>query len=84
MTSTPSPTITPTIVATAPAEMDHRPVNRVHLDSPLVPQAHASSTSSVALPISAKRTHRRPRTLDQMSPSGSTTDASGTRLGIQS
>ncbi|CAN6713103.1 unnamed protein product [Malus baccata var. baccata] len=67
MTSTPSPTTTPTITAIAPAEMDHRP------DNP------ASSTSSVALLISTQRSHWHPRTMDQMSPSGSTTYASGTR-----
>ncbi|RXH70842.1 hypothetical protein DVH24_015464 [Malus domestica] len=88
MTSTPSPTATPspttilTIAATAPAEMDHKPVNPVHSDGPSVPQAQASSTSSVTLPISARRTHRRPRTVDQMSPSGSTTDASNIRSGF--
>ncbi|XP_070662772.1 uncharacterized protein [Malus domestica] len=69
----------PTTAATAPAEMDHRLVNPVHSDGPPIPQAQALSTSSVVLPISARRTHRRPRTVDQMSPSGSTTDASGTR-----
>ncbi|CAN6685420.1 unnamed protein product [Malus baccata var. baccata] len=68
--ATPSPTTIPTIVTIASVEMDHRLVNP------------ASSTSSVALPISAKRTHRRPRTLDQMLPSGSITDASGTRLDV--
>ncbi|RXH97439.1 hypothetical protein DVH24_007785 [Malus domestica] len=83
-TAAPSPTTIPTTAATAPAEMDHRPVNQVHSDGPPVPQAQASSTSSVALPLSARRTHQHPHTVDQMSPSGSTTDASGTRPGIQS
>ncbi|KAB2617446.1 hypothetical protein D8674_013315 [Pyrus ussuriensis x Pyrus communis] len=46
--ATPSPTTTPTTVATAPVEKDHRPVNP------------ASSTSLVALPVSARRTHRCP------------------------
>ncbi|XP_070667669.1 uncharacterized protein [Malus domestica] len=77
-TATPSSTTIPTTAAIAPTEMDHRPINPVHSDGPPVPQAQASSTFSVALPISAKRTHRHPRTMDQMSPSGSTTDASGT------
>ncbi|RXH91499.1 hypothetical protein DVH24_020522 [Malus domestica] len=79
MTSTLSPTTTPTTAAIAPAEMDHRPVNSVDPVGPSVPYAHASSTSSVVLAVNARRTHRRPRTTDQMSPSGSTTDASGTR-----
>ncbi|KAB2629093.1 hypothetical protein D8674_033888 [Pyrus ussuriensis x Pyrus communis] len=51
MTSTPSLTTTPTTVATAPAEMDHKPVNL----------AQALSTSLVALlAISAQRTHQHP------------------------
>ncbi|RXH96818.1 hypothetical protein DVH24_009660 [Malus domestica] len=60
MTSTPSPTATsspttiPTTAATAQAEMDHRPVNPIHSDGPPVPQAQASSTSSMALPINAR------------------------------
>ncbi|KAB2608292.1 hypothetical protein D8674_011460 [Pyrus ussuriensis x Pyrus communis] len=62
--ATPSPTTTPTIAATTPAEMDHRPVNPV---------------DPVGPPIPARRTHRRPSTTDQMSPSESTTNASGTR-----
>ncbi|CAN6562624.1 unnamed protein product [Malus baccata var. baccata] len=79
MTSTPSLTTAPIIAATAPAEMDHRPVNPVNPVSPPVPQAHESSTTSVALPVSARRTHRRPCTTNQMSPSGSTIDSPGTR-----
>ncbi|TQE05698.1 hypothetical protein C1H46_008717 [Malus baccata] len=79
MTFTPNSTTTPTIAATTPVEMDHRSVNPVNPVGPLVPQMSASSTSSVALPISARRAHRHPRTTDQMSPLGSTTDASGTR-----
>ncbi|KAB2630965.1 hypothetical protein D8674_008484 [Pyrus ussuriensis x Pyrus communis] len=66
MTSTPSLTTTPTTAATTPVEMDHRPVNLVNPVGPLVPQAQASSTSSC------------PCTIDQMSPSGSTIDASST------
>ncbi|KAM1017434.1 hypothetical protein ACFX2A_047990 [Malus domestica] len=58
-TATPSPTTTPITAATAPAEMNHRPVNPVDpVDHP-VPHAQASSTSSMALPASARRTHRR-------------------------
>ncbi|TQE09631.1 hypothetical protein C1H46_004724 [Malus baccata] len=53
MTSTPSPTTTPTTVATARAEMDHRLVNPVDPVGPPVPQMQASSTSSVVLPVSA-------------------------------
>ncbi|KAB2620883.1 hypothetical protein D8674_039463 [Pyrus ussuriensis x Pyrus communis] len=53
--ATPSLTTTPTIAATAPTEMDHRPVNPVDPIRPPVP------------------------TTDQMSPSESTTNASGTR-----
>ena len=70
MTSTPSPTpthsptTTPITAATAPAEMDHMPVNLVDPVGPSVAQAQTSSTSSVALPVSARRTHRRPRTID--------------------
>ncbi|KAM2638462.1 hypothetical protein EV1_022832 [Malus domestica] len=79
MTSTPSPMTTPTTAATTPAEMDHRPVNPVDPVGHPVSQAQASLTSSVALPVSARCTHRRPRTTDQISPSRSTTDASGTR-----
>ncbi|RXH92957.1 hypothetical protein DVH24_011981 [Malus domestica] len=56
LTATPSPTTIPTTAAIAPAEMDHKPVNPVHSDGHPVPQAQASSTSSVALP-SARRTH---------------------------
>ncbi|CAN6686651.1 unnamed protein product [Malus baccata var. baccata] len=59
MTSTPSSTTTPTNAATAPAEMDHRPVNPV---------------DPVALDVLIGA----PRTTDQMSPLGSTIDASGT------
>ncbi|RXH83392.1 hypothetical protein DVH24_005645 [Malus domestica] len=66
MTSSPNPTTTPTTAATAPAEMDHRPVNPVDLVSPPVPQAQASSTSSVVLPVSALCTHRHPHTTDQI------------------
>ncbi|KAB2617418.1 hypothetical protein D8674_013287 [Pyrus ussuriensis x Pyrus communis] len=78
MTSTPSPTTTPTTAATAPTELDHRLVNSIDLVGPSVPQVQASLTSLVALPVSARRTHRRPCTTDQMLPSGSITDASGT------
>ncbi|CAN6686185.1 unnamed protein product [Malus baccata var. baccata] len=38
MTSTPSPMTTPTTAATAPVEMDYRPVNPVYPVGPLVPQ----------------------------------------------
>ncbi|TQD78650.1 hypothetical protein C1H46_035805 [Malus baccata] len=55
--ATPSPTTIPTIAAIASVEMDHRLVIPVHLNGPPVPQAQASSTSSMALPISARRTH---------------------------
>ncbi|KAM2377277.1 hypothetical protein ACFX1X_043900 [Malus domestica] len=85
MTSTPSPTTTPsltttpTTAATAPAKMDHRPMNPVDSVGPPVLQASASSTSSVALPVSTRSAHRRPRTPDQMSPSRFTTNASGTQ-----
>ncbi|XP_050120867.1 uncharacterized protein LOC126598541 [Malus sylvestris] len=79
LTATPSPTTTPTIATTAPAEMDHRPANPVDPVGPPVPQAQASSTSSVVLPVSARFTHRYPRTTNQTSPLGSIIDASGTR-----
>ncbi|TQE02879.1 hypothetical protein C1H46_011491 [Malus baccata] len=78
LTATPSPMTTLTIAATTSAEMDHRPVNPVDPVCPPVPQAQALSTSSVVLPVSARFTHRHPRTTNQMSPFGSTTDASGT------
>ncbi|CAN6711286.1 unnamed protein product [Malus baccata var. baccata] len=78
-TATPSPTTTPTTISTTSVEMDHRPVNPVDPVGPPVPQTHASSTSSVVLPVSAQRTHRQPRTTNQMLPSGSITDASGTQ-----
>ena len=53
MTSTPSPTTTVTTAATAPAEMDYRPINPVDPVGSSIPHAQASSTSSVALPVSA-------------------------------
>ncbi|XP_070665135.1 uncharacterized protein [Malus domestica] len=46
---TPRPTTTPTTAATAPAEMDHRPVNPVDPVGRPIPQAPTSSTSSMAL-----------------------------------
>ncbi|RXI07981.1 hypothetical protein DVH24_014547 [Malus domestica] len=52
-TATPSSTTTPTTASTAPADMDHWPVNPGYLVGPPVRQAQASSTSSVALPVSA-------------------------------
>ncbi|KAB2632984.1 hypothetical protein D8674_029231 [Pyrus ussuriensis x Pyrus communis] len=70
MTSTPRPTPTATTATTALAKMDHTPVNPV--DS--VPYAPASSTSSVALPVSAQHAYRCPCTPDQMMPLRSTTD----------
>ncbi|CAN6704518.1 unnamed protein product [Malus baccata var. baccata] len=79
LTTTPSSTTTPTTAATALAEIDYRPINSVGPICASVPQAQALSTSSVALPVSARRTHWRLRTTDQMSSSGSTTYASGTR-----
>ncbi|RXH87381.1 hypothetical protein DVH24_034281 [Malus domestica] len=82
--ATRSLTTTPTGTATASVEMDHGHIHPVDPGGPQIPQMQASSTSSVALPISARRIHWHPRTTAQMSPSGSTTEASGTRLGIQS
>ncbi|TQE07607.1 hypothetical protein C1H46_006750 [Malus baccata] len=79
MTSTPSLTTTPTIATTTPAEMDHRLVNPVDPVGPPVPQAQASLTFSVALPVSALCTQQCPRTTNQMSPSRSIIDASGTQ-----
>ncbi|TQD81571.1 hypothetical protein C1H46_032870 [Malus baccata] len=81
MTSTLSLTTTPTTVATAPVEMDDRLVNPIDLVGPLVLQVPASLTSLVAQPVSTRHAHRRPCTPDQMSPSRSATDASGTRPG---
>ncbi|KAB2625884.1 hypothetical protein D8674_017544 [Pyrus ussuriensis x Pyrus communis] len=60
----PSPMTTPTTAATAPTEMDHRPVNPVDPVGPLVSQVQPSSTSSMALPVSARRVHQCPRTTD--------------------
>ncbi|KAB2626439.1 hypothetical protein D8674_020057 [Pyrus ussuriensis x Pyrus communis] len=48
--STPNMTTTPTTAATAPAKVDHRPVNTVDSVGPPVPQAQASSTSSMSSP----------------------------------
>ncbi|KAM2148811.1 hypothetical protein ACFX1Q_005375 [Malus domestica] len=80
MTTTPHPMTTPpTIVATALAKMDHRPVNPIDPVGPRVPQVSASSTFSMALPVNARHAQRRPHTPEQMSPSGSTTDASGSQ-----
>ncbi|RXH71948.1 hypothetical protein DVH24_025449 [Malus domestica] len=61
-TTTPSPTTTPTTAITAPAEMDHRPINLVDPVGPPVPQAQASSTSLLALPVSTQCIHQRPHT----------------------
>ncbi|RXI03522.1 hypothetical protein DVH24_004174 [Malus domestica] len=60
--------------------MDHRSMNPVNPVGPPVLQALAYLTSSVVLPVSARRAHRCPDTPDQMSPSRSTTNASGTQL----
>ncbi|RXI08017.1 hypothetical protein DVH24_014583 [Malus domestica] len=57
MMTTPRPTTRPTTTTTAPAEIDHRPVNPVDPVGPPVPHAPTSSTSSVALPVSARRAH---------------------------
>ncbi|TQE13176.1 hypothetical protein C1H46_001260 [Malus baccata] len=46
MTSTPSPTTTPTTAATALAEMDHRPVNLVDPFGPPVPQMSPSGSTT--------------------------------------
>ncbi|KAB2629291.1 hypothetical protein D8674_034086 [Pyrus ussuriensis x Pyrus communis] len=54
-TATPSPTTAPTAAAIAPAKMDHRPVNPVNPVVPPVSQVQASSTFSVALPMSPSR-----------------------------
>ncbi|XP_050104440.1 uncharacterized protein LOC126583936 isoform X1 [Malus sylvestris] len=78
-TATPSLTTTPTTAATALAEMNHKLVNPIDPIGHPVPHTQASSTSSMALPVRARRTHRRPRTMNQMLLSRSTTDASGTR-----
>ncbi|KAB2599857.1 hypothetical protein D8674_010128 [Pyrus ussuriensis x Pyrus communis] len=65
----------PTSSATATAEMNPRLVNLV---GPRVSQAPVSSTSLVALPVSAKHAHRHPRMPDTTS--ASTTDALGSQL----
>ncbi|RXH89132.1 hypothetical protein DVH24_006110 [Malus domestica] len=83
-TATPSLTTTPTTAATALAKMNHRLVNPIDPVGHPVPHTQASSTSSMALPVRARRTHRRPRTTNQMLLSRSTTDASGTRPCMQS
>ncbi|XP_050104441.1 uncharacterized protein LOC126583936 isoform X2 [Malus sylvestris] len=75
-TATPSLTTTPTTAATALAEMNHKLVNPIDPIGHPVPHTQASSTSSMALPVRARRTHRRPRTMNQMLLSRSTTDAS--------
>lgn len=76
MTTHRSIPLPPTSAATAPAKMNRRPVDPV---GPRVSQAPASSTSSMALPVSARRGHRRPRTPDTTSTF--TTDASGSQQG---
>ncbi|KAB2595394.1 hypothetical protein D8674_030844 [Pyrus ussuriensis x Pyrus communis] len=68
----------PPSAATALAEMDHSPVDLV---GPGVSQAPMSSASSVVLPVSAKRGHRRPCTPNTTS--ASTTNASGSQQGKQ-
>ncbi|KAI5348689.1 hypothetical protein L3X38_001576 [Prunus dulcis] len=62
----------PASAATAPALMDHLAVG------PVGSQAPASSTSSVAQPVSARRRHRPASTTDTTS-----TDASGSQPGAQ-
>ncbi|KAB2606163.1 hypothetical protein D8674_005880 [Pyrus ussuriensis x Pyrus communis] len=66
ITSTPKPMTKLTIATTALPEMDHRLVNLVDPVGHPAPQVLASCSPG-------------PRILDQMSPSGSTTDASGTQ-----
>ncbi|TQD95218.1 hypothetical protein C1H46_019192 [Malus baccata] len=73
----------PTSATTAPAEMDPRLVNLIHLVDPVSPRVSQVPTSlaySVALPISAKYGHCRPRTPNTTSVS--TTDASGSQQGF--
>ncbi|RXH88072.1 hypothetical protein DVH24_042143 [Malus domestica] len=48
--------------ATAPPQLDPTPLPQVDLFDPQVAQVLASSTSSVALSLSARRTYRQPRT----------------------
>ncbi|CAN6560230.1 unnamed protein product [Malus baccata var. baccata] len=61
VTATPRPTTTPPIfAATATTKMEPRLVNLVDLVGPEVPQAPASTTSSMALLVSVRRAHRRP------------------------
>ncbi|TQD95195.1 hypothetical protein C1H46_019169 [Malus baccata] len=63
MTSTPSSTATPSLTTTSTSvtttlvEIDHRSVNPVDPVGPPIPQVQASLTSSVALPVSARRSH---------------------------
>ncbi|KAB2602638.1 hypothetical protein D8674_003643 [Pyrus ussuriensis x Pyrus communis] len=65
--TTPCPmTTAPTTATTAPAKMDHRPMNLVDPVGLPVPQAPASSTYLVALLVSSRHAHRRPRTLEQI------------------
>ncbi|KAB2631175.1 hypothetical protein D8674_008694 [Pyrus ussuriensis x Pyrus communis] len=82
MTAPCSIPLPPTSAATTPTEMDPKPVNLVDpVDSvgPQVSQAPASSTSSVVLLVSAKRTHRHPHTPNTTS--ASTIDALGSQPG---
>ncbi|RXH84819.1 hypothetical protein DVH24_032736 [Malus domestica] len=72
----------PSAAATTPAEMDPMLVNSldpVDLVGPRVSQTPVPSASSVALPTSAWRAHRRPRTPDMTS--ASTTNASWSQPG---
>ncbi|KAI5322666.1 hypothetical protein L3X38_031738 [Prunus dulcis] len=71
-TQSSEPPAQPTSVATAPALMDHLAVG------PAGSQAPASSASSVAQPISARRRDRPASTTDTTS-----TDASGSQLGAK-
>ncbi|BBH06938.1 hypothetical protein Prudu_018714 [Prunus dulcis] len=70
-TQSSEPPAQPTSAATAPALMDHSAVG------PAGSQAPASSASSVAQPVSARRRHRPSSTTDTTS-----TDASGSQTGI--
>ena len=70
-TQSSEPLAQPTSAATAPALMDHLAVGPAGFEAP------ASSASSVAHPVSARRHHRPASTTDTTS-----TDASGSQPGI--
>ncbi|KAB2596980.1 hypothetical protein D8674_032430 [Pyrus ussuriensis x Pyrus communis] len=70
-TATPSPMITPTIAATAPIEMDHRPVNPVDLVGLSIPQmSQLGSTTNAYGPCRQLKTAKVTRVTNDHIPIG--------------